>query len=112
MDRSRYLIVVLSPRAAGSEWVDREVGYWLEHRGPHQLLIVVAEGQQHWDEATRRFDPDRSDVALPVLTEPGVMGDEPLYVDVSGDAPWDAQRTGVLGQGHRPGRPHSRQVQV
>ena len=26
MDRSRYLIVVLSPRAAGSEWVDREVG--------------------------------------------------------------------------------------
>jgi hypothetical protein len=46
----------------------------LEHRGPHQLLIVVAEGQLHWDEATRRFDPDRSDVALPVLTEPGVMG--------------------------------------
>ena len=70
MDRSRYLIVVLSPRAAGSEWVNREVGYWLEHRGPHPLLIVVAEGQQHWDEATRRFDPDRSDVALPVLTEP------------------------------------------
>ena len=33
------------------------------------------------------------------------MGDEPLYVDVSGDAPWDAQRTGVPGQGHRPGRP-------
>jgi len=54
--------------------VDTEVGYWLEHRGPHQLLIVVAEGQLHWDEATRRFDPDRSDVALPVLTEPGVMG--------------------------------------
>ena len=37
-------------------------------------MIVVAEGQLHWDEATRRFDPDRSDVALPVLTEPGVMG--------------------------------------
>ena len=34
MDRSRYLIVVLSPRAAASEWVDREVAYWLERRGP------------------------------------------------------------------------------
>jgi hypothetical protein len=57
MDRCRYLIVVLSPRAAGSEWVDKEVGYWLEHRAPHQLLIVVAEGQLHWDEATQRFAP-------------------------------------------------------
>ena len=57
MDRSRYLIVVLSPRAAASEWVNKEVAYWLEQRGPEQLLIVVAEGQLHWDEATQRFDP-------------------------------------------------------
>ena len=89
MDRSRYLIVVLSPRAAASEWVNKEVAYWLEHRGPDQLLIVLAEGHLHWDEATGRFDPDRSDAALPVLTEPGVLAAEPLYVDVSGDAPWD-----------------------
>ena len=40
MDRSRYLIVVLSPRAAASEWVNKEVAYWLEHRGPDHLLIV------------------------------------------------------------------------
>ena len=42
MDRSRYLIVVLSPRAAASEWVNKEVSYWLEQRGPDQLLLVVA----------------------------------------------------------------------
>ena len=91
MDRSRYLIVVLSPRAAASEWVNKEVAYWLEQRGPDQLLIVLAEGHLHWDEATGRFDPDRSDAALPVLTEPGVLAAEPLYVDVSADAPWDPQ---------------------
>ena len=91
MDRSRYLIVVLSPRAAASEWVNKEVAYWLERRGPDQLLIVLAEGHLHWDEATQRFDPDRSDAALPVLTEPGVLAAEPLHVDVSGDAPWDPQ---------------------
>ncbi|MGO9354522.1 MAG: toll/interleukin-1 receptor domain-containing protein [Mycobacterium sp.] len=91
MDRSRYLIVVLSPRAAASEWVDREVAYWLKRRGPDQMLIVLAEGHLHWDEATGRFDPDRSDVALPALKEPGVFPGEPLYVDVSGDAPWDPQ---------------------
>ncbi|HZE15531.1 MAG TPA: hypothetical protein VE197_07375 [Mycobacterium sp.] len=77
----------------GKHWVNKEVGYWLEHWGPDQLLIVLAEGHLQWDEATQRFDPDRSDVALPVLTEPGVLGAEPLYVDVSGDAPWDPHAT-------------------
>ena len=33
--------------------------------------------------------PDRSDAALPVLTQPGVLPTEPLYVDASDDAPWD-----------------------
>ena len=52
-------------------------------------MIVVAEGQLDWDEPRQRFDPDRSDAALPVLTEPGVLAAEPFHVDVSGDAPWD-----------------------
>ena len=82
MDRSRYLIVVLSPRAAASEWVNKEVSYWLQHRGPDQLLIVLAEGHLDWDEANKRLDADRSDAALPVLTEPGVLAAEPLHVDV------------------------------
>jgi hypothetical protein len=56
--------------------------------GPERLLFVVAGGEVTWDEATQRFDPDRSDAALPVLTQPGVLPTEPLYVDVTGDAPW------------------------
>jgi hypothetical protein len=89
MDRSRYLIVVLSAGSIGSRWVNREVAHWLEQRGPGQLLFVVAHGRLTWDEATGRFDPERSDVALPVLTRPGVLPTEPLYVDISEDAPWD-----------------------
>ena len=89
MDRSRYLISVLSPHAVASIWVNREVAYWLEHRGPNDLLFVVAGGQLAWDQDTARFDPDRSDAALPVLTQPDVLPTEPLYVDVSDDAPWD-----------------------
>src|SRR6476469_9839835 len=91
MDRSRYLIVVLSPRAAASEWVNKEVAYWLQQRGPDHLLIVLAEGQLDYDTDTGRFDPDRSDAPLPVLTEPGILAAEPLHVDVSADAPWDPQ---------------------
>jgi WD40 repeat protein len=89
LDRSRFLIVTLSPQAAASQWVNKEVGYWLEHRGRDQLMLVVAGGQLRWDETTARFDPQASDAAPPVLTEPGALPAEPLFIDVSDDAPWD-----------------------
>ena len=34
MDTSRYLVVVLSPKAASSRWVDKELSYWLDRKGP------------------------------------------------------------------------------
>ena len=73
LDRSRFLIVVLSPMAAESYWVNREVNYWLEHGGRDRLLIVLAARQLLWDDEQARFDPQTSDAALPVLTEPGVL---------------------------------------
>ena len=89
LDRSRFLIVTLSPRAAASEWVNKEIGYWLEHQGLEKLMLVVAAGQLHWDQAHECFDPQVSDAAPPVLSEPGSLPAEPLFIDVSGDAPWD-----------------------
>jgi hypothetical protein len=89
MDRARYLIVVLSPHAVASKWVNKEVAHWLQRRGPDRLMFVVAGGRLTWDEDTGRFDPGRSDVAPPVLMESGVLTAEPFYVDVSEDAPWD-----------------------
>ena len=89
MDRSRYMIAVLSPHVVASAWVNKEVAYWLERRGAEPLMFVVAGGRLTWDEDGARFDPDHSDAALPVLTQPGVLAAEPLYVDVSDDAPWD-----------------------
>ena len=64
MDRSRYLVVVLSPDAAQSYWVNREVQYWLEHHARDRLLLVLAAGRLDWDPASRRFDPATSDAAL------------------------------------------------
>ena len=89
MDRSRYMIAVLSPHAVASAWVNREVAYWLERRGPHQLMFVVAGGHLSWDADRARFDADLSDAALPALTMPGALPTEPFYVDVTDDAPWD-----------------------
>ena len=89
LDRARYMIVVLSPQSAASHWVNEEIGYWLAHRGHEQLMLVLAEGQLHWDAAEQRFDPQRSGAAPPVLTQAGTLPAEPLYIDVSDDAPWD-----------------------
>lgn len=54
---------MLSAHAATSDWVNKEVSYWLQHRGAEHLMLVVADGHLHWEEATGRFDPDRSDAA-------------------------------------------------
>src|SRR6202048_1265616 len=89
LDRSRFLVVVLSPQTAVSHWVNQEVGYWLERKGRQRLLLVLAGGCLQWDREHACFDPRLSDAAVPVLTEPGVLPEEPFFVDVSADAPWD-----------------------
>ena len=89
LDGSRFMIVVLSPQSAASHWVNEEVKYWLEHRGHEQLMLVLAEGHLQWNATEARFNPEQSDAAPPVLTEPGSLPAEPLYIDVSGDAPWE-----------------------
>jgi WD40 repeat protein len=89
LDRSGHMIVVLSPQSATSHWVNEEISHWLGHRGCEQLLLVLAEGQLQWDETGRRFDPAGSSAAPPALTQPGSLPSEPLYIDVSDEAPWD-----------------------
>ena len=89
LDRSRFFVVTLSPGAAASHWVNQEISYWLEHRGRDQLLLVLAAGQLQWDQDSQCFDPGVSDAAPPVLRVPGSLPVEPLFIDVSADAPWD-----------------------
>ena len=46
---SRFLLLMASPEAAHSEWVDKEVTTWLAHRGPEDglrtLLIALTDGE-------------------------------------------------------------------
>jgi WD40 repeat protein len=89
LDGSRFMIVVLSPQSAASHWVNEEIGHWLARRGHDGLMLVLAEGTLHWDAGQARFDPDLSTAAPPVLTAPGSLPVEPLYIDVREDAPWE-----------------------
>ena len=51
------VLLLLSPEAAESEWVDREVEYWLEHKDPNRIIPVVTDGEFTWAQETD-IDPD------------------------------------------------------
>ncbi|MDT5093561.1 MAG: hypothetical protein QOH60_2924 [Mycobacterium sp.] len=87
MDGARAMIVVLSPTAAQSKWVNAEISYWLQQRQGPQPLLVLADGRLNWDATNRCFDSATSDAAPPFLTQPGALPAEPFFLDVSGDGP-------------------------
>jgi hypothetical protein len=41
---SEYFLLLASPQAAHSKWVEREVGYWLQHSSAQKLLISRGPG--------------------------------------------------------------------
>ncbi|MEV6024849.1 TIR domain-containing protein [Streptomyces sp. NPDC052036] len=80
LSRSRYLVLLASPEAAASVWVDREVEYWKANKPAEHVLLVVTRGDYVWDDAAADFDWERSD-ALPRALS-GVFSDMPLVVDL------------------------------
>jgi WD40 repeat protein len=80
MDESRYFVLLASPEAAASTWVNREVEHWVQHRGPERILVVLTEGDLVWDAARGDYDPAASG-ALPAALR-GRFGDEPRHLDL------------------------------
>src|SRR5215216_5360684 len=79
---SRYFLLLASPEAAESRWVQREVAWWLEHRSPQTLLIAVTDGTIAREEGASDFtweEPDGT-TALPRNLK-GVFTETPLWVD-------------------------------
>jgi hypothetical protein len=81
LDRSRYLLLMASPDAAASPWVDKEVTHWLDTKGEKTLLIVVTDGTVAWDEPLGRFDPARTTALPPAAL--ARLTTEPFWVDLS-----------------------------
>ena len=92
LDRSSWLVLLASPEAAASRWVNRELEWWLDNKPPERLLIVVTAGAVDWD-------PDADDFAATAATAVpqalrGRLAHEPNWVDArwSRDAPADGPR--------------------
>ena len=55
LGESRSFILLASPQAAASKWVNKEVAYWLDHNSIDTLLIGVTHGELFWDDTAGDF---------------------------------------------------------
>jgi len=75
LDQSGWFVLLLSPDASASPWVNNEIEYWLEHQDPDRIIPVLTDGDFTWS-----GDDFVSDAAPPALQ--GAFGDEPRWVDL------------------------------
>lgn len=79
LDESEWFLLLASPQAADSAWVNREVEHWKANRSLDRMLPVLTEGRWQWDQQTGDFTAD-SDAVPPELR--GVFIDEPRHLDL------------------------------
>jgi hypothetical protein len=77
LDQSDWFVLLLSPDAAESEWVNQEVEYWLEHKDSDRTIPVLTDGEFTWSET----DIDLESTAVPPALY-GAFSDEPRWVDL------------------------------
>lgn len=77
---SEYFLLLASPQAAQSQWVQQEVDWWLQHRSANTLFIVVTDGDVFWDRSAGDFDWTKTTALTPHLK--ARFKNEPLYVDL------------------------------
>ncbi|MDP9331883.1 MAG: toll/interleukin-1 receptor domain-containing protein, partial [Actinomycetota bacterium] len=80
LDDSEWFVVLCSPEAAGSEWVEREIDYWLTHKTPDRILLVLTDGDLVWDRTRGDFDPRGSSALPPALFRK--FSEEPRHLDL------------------------------
>jgi tetratricopeptide (TPR) repeat protein len=80
LSESRYLVLMASPEAARSQWVGKEVAYWLEHKSIDTLLIAVTDGELSWPPGASDFTWSDATPLPPALK--GKFPAEPKWVDL------------------------------
>ncbi|MCX2940146.1 TIR domain-containing protein [Mycobacterium pinniadriaticum] len=79
LDDSEWFLLLTSPQAANSVWVNREIEHWKANRSLDRILPVLTEGHWQWDPDAVDFTAD-SDAVPPALR--GVFTDEPRHLDL------------------------------
>jgi hypothetical protein len=80
IEQSEYFILLASPDAAASVWVDHEIRHWLASKPVSKLLIVVTDGDIRWDRQSNDFDGSSTTCIPRALF--GALPEEPRWVDL------------------------------
>src|SRR3954465_8575460 len=67
LDRSEFFVLLASPEAAASPWVNHEIAHWLSTHQVARLLPVLTSGEWVWDADRGDFDWERSTAVPPAL---------------------------------------------
>jgi hypothetical protein len=71
LDASEFFILLASPGAAKSTWINREVTHWRATKPSRNLLIVVTDGDAVWDPAAGSGATSSSSCAMAGWTTAG-----------------------------------------
>jgi WD40 repeat protein/Flp pilus assembly protein TadD len=83
LENSAHLLLLASPEAASSPWVDRELRTWCGDLGRQdRLVIVLVDGSLEVDASGAKIDWHRTNAVPPVLRD--YLRDVPLFVDLRG----------------------------
>jgi WD40 repeat protein len=80
MESSSYFVLMASPEAAASPWVNREIEHWCETKSADHILPVLTDGTLMWDASRGDYDHHASSALPPALA--GRFADEPRHLDL------------------------------
>lgn len=80
LDDSQYFVLMASPEAAASTWVNQEIDHWSASHSIDRLLPVLTAGDWIWDSERGDFDWERSTAVPDALR--GKFKEEPRHLDL------------------------------
>lgn len=81
LTESDWLILLATPEAAASEYVNKELTWWVQNKPAGRILLVRAGGDIEWDSAAGDFDQTRATAIPPTLF--GAYDEEPRWIDLT-----------------------------
>lgn len=81
LENSGYLILLASPQAAKSPWVERELRVWCKDLGrTDRMVILLLDGSIEVDSSVPAIDWEKTDAVPRILRE--YLTDVPLFIDL------------------------------
>jgi WD40 repeat protein len=80
LDESDFFVLLASPEAAASTWVNQEIEHWVSSHSVERMLPVLTAGDWVWRPHSGDFDWDASTAVPPALR--GLFGEEPRHLDL------------------------------